>query len=474
MNLLEKWLKAESIVSSKQIQEARGAQREKGGSLGEQLIRLGFITPERYVEFFTKHTPFPMATFGMFRNVPPGITNILSADIIAHYHLFPLGVIGPRLQIAFLDPTDDVALSEVNFATGMEIEPYFANPRELFQAINTAYDLPTPSWILQTGVGEEFKAEEPTFESKFETEPIEEKFEPERPSEPKAGEESVDQLKLFEGIEGETPKPFKEPEPKKEEEVTKATEEPKPIIEEEKTEKIEKKIALVKPFPSPTSEVGGTEPVTPGAMSEEFQAISSPTTPDTTAKAPVEGSAKESQIELTPPPEPESLFTPEATTGTFDALQAKMEEVTSKEEVAEEVLGWLKKQPVSRGAIFVLQRGNIVGWRGFGPQLEGPSVGRIKISLEEPGIFSTAAETKEIYHGGILDSEVNAEFVRFLQTRPQEIYLVPSLLNERVFAMIFCEVIPGRTITPSKQLTPLAEALARGFATLIQHKKKSA
>ena len=150
-----------------------------------------------------------------------------------------------------------------------------------------------------------------------------------------------------------------------------------------------------------------------------------------------------------------------------------MEHVKSKDEVAEEVLGWLKRQKVTRGAILIIQKNLIIGWRGFGYNLEGPTAARIKLPFDEPSIFKTVADTKEFFHGPLPKNEVEENFVTFLQNRPSEIFLAPTILNDRVFGFIYAEPKSDETINPTKKILPLAKALSDGFTTLIKGKRSA-
>ena len=94
-------------------------------------------------------------------------------------------------------------------------------------------------------------------------------------------------------------------------------------------------------------------------------------------------------------------------------------------------------------------------------------------TFQEPSIFKTAADSKETYHGKIPNGEVEECLVNFLQNRPSEILLAPTVLNERVFGFILAEPTPGVNIDPAKKIQPLSEALAQGFATLIGSKRSS-
>src|SRR5512136_1811918 len=58
-NLLGWKLMAAKLITEPQLKEALERQKTKGGRLGENLIELGFITPEEFNGFLKRHPSAP-------------------------------------------------------------------------------------------------------------------------------------------------------------------------------------------------------------------------------------------------------------------------------------------------------------------------------------------------------------------------------------------------------------------------------
>lgn len=500
MSTWKKWLIKAGILNEKDADKIKALQEKGGGSYGETLLKEKVLDRNSYLKILVTETPYPLATPGLLQSVPPGITKIISPSAVEHFICYPLSASGKRLQVAFLDPTDTVAINVISNASGMEIEPFCCHPDDLFDAIQRTYKLSLPIFDEHLGkITPNLSSPKPIIPT---TENVESKSASTKPitlatlKTEKKKPSLISKLNPFrKDIKTNTVTTT----PPLVTELQEDNLDPKnPLIKEAKdeiTKKIERKITLVSPFHTQSVEPVEAEDVKKAVkrispkkaisklkeekiVKETLEAaeetpIKFPETMNTPffKHEKLEDKNKITRIEATPPPEPSTIFTPEATTDTFDALKKKMGSVKSKDEVAEEVLGWLRRQHILRGAILIIQKGVVVGWKGFGHNLEGASAARIKLRLEEPSIFKTASETKEMYHGKIPHGEVEESLVTFLQNRPSEIFLTPTILNNRVFGFILAEPAPGEKIDPTLKILPLSEALSQGFATLIGQKK---
>jgi hypothetical protein len=138
------WLTKAHLISSEQSEKLEGLEKKSGISFGELLLNEKILDSNSYLKILITESHFPLATPGMLRGVTPGISNILSSDLIKKFKCLPLGVIGKRLQVAFLDPTDIVTINEISQASGMEIEPFCCHPDDLFDAIQKTHNTATP------------------------------------------------------------------------------------------------------------------------------------------------------------------------------------------------------------------------------------------------------------------------------------------------------------------------------------------
>ena len=143
MSRLGDILVGESLVTIAQLSEALEEQRKNGGRLGSCLVRLGHISEETITAVLSKQYGVPCINLAHFET-DPDVAGLLSRDIADRYQALPLSQLGSTLTIAMVDPTNVIALDELKFITGMNIQPLVVSESQLKEAIRkqfgTSYD----------------------------------------------------------------------------------------------------------------------------------------------------------------------------------------------------------------------------------------------------------------------------------------------------------------------------------------------
>ena len=71
--------------------------------------------------------------------VDPDVANLLSQGVATKYQVLPLSRMGSTLTIAMVDPTNVIALDELKFITGMNIQPLVACESQLKEAVKKQF-----------------------------------------------------------------------------------------------------------------------------------------------------------------------------------------------------------------------------------------------------------------------------------------------------------------------------------------------
>ena len=128
----------EKRITPEQLQEALNYQRQNGGKLGFNLIKLGYVKDEEITALLSKQYGVPSIALGQFE-IDPGVIKLVPAETAQKYQIVPLSRSGATLTIAMTDPTNVFAMDDIKFMTGYNVEPVVASETAVIEAIQTYY-----------------------------------------------------------------------------------------------------------------------------------------------------------------------------------------------------------------------------------------------------------------------------------------------------------------------------------------------
>src|SRR5258705_9243584 len=137
----------EKRITPEQLQEALNYQRQNGGKLGYNLIKLGYVKDEEITALLSKQYGVPSIALREFE-VDPWVVKLVPAETAQKYQIVPLARSGATLTIAMTDPTNVFAMDDIKFMTGYNVEPVVASETAVVEAIERYYGakpLITPS-----------------------------------------------------------------------------------------------------------------------------------------------------------------------------------------------------------------------------------------------------------------------------------------------------------------------------------------
>jgi type IV pilus assembly protein PilB len=129
---------ASSIISEDQLKKALNAQKQEGGRLGTNLIRLGFITEDKLVAFLSKQYGVPAINLSEYK-IDTVILKLIPADMAKKYLIMPVARIGATLTVAMADPSNVFAIDDVKFMTGYNVEVVVSSETGIIGAIGNYY-----------------------------------------------------------------------------------------------------------------------------------------------------------------------------------------------------------------------------------------------------------------------------------------------------------------------------------------------
>jgi len=134
----------EHYITAHQLQEALVYQKDHGGRLGPNLVKLGFIKDEEILTLLSRL--YGVASINLDRyDVRPEVLKLVPGETATRYRVIPLAKTGAKLTIATTDPANVMALDDIKFLTGYdELEPVLASDAAMAEAIAKYYPPGTP------------------------------------------------------------------------------------------------------------------------------------------------------------------------------------------------------------------------------------------------------------------------------------------------------------------------------------------
>ncbi len=114
------------LVTPDQLTQAIEQQKAGGGFVGSYLVRLGFISDEDLVHTISKQYGVPIVELGSY-TLDVNLNQLIPHNLAIKHNLVPLVQKENTLTIAMVDPSNIVALNDVKFITGLDIQVMVAS-----------------------------------------------------------------------------------------------------------------------------------------------------------------------------------------------------------------------------------------------------------------------------------------------------------------------------------------------------------
>ena len=128
----------ENLISPQQLQEALTYQKQHGGKLGYNLVKLGFVKDEEIAGLLSRQYGVPAINLARFE-IDPTVIKLVPAETAQKYQILPLSRAGANLTIAMVDPTNVFAMDDIKFMTGYNVEPVVASETAIMDSIDKYY-----------------------------------------------------------------------------------------------------------------------------------------------------------------------------------------------------------------------------------------------------------------------------------------------------------------------------------------------
>jgi type IV pilus assembly protein PilB len=141
----------ENLLSPQQLREALDYQREHGGRLGYNLVKLGLVSDDMITAVLSRQYGVPSVNLELF-DIEDTVIRLIPQEVAQKYSVLPLSRVGATLTLAMVDPTNVFAMDDIKFMTGLNIEPVVVSEASVHEAIAKYYDMSRE--IELAGVGD--------------------------------------------------------------------------------------------------------------------------------------------------------------------------------------------------------------------------------------------------------------------------------------------------------------------------------
>ena len=128
----------EKLLTVQQLREAIDFQRQNGGRLGLNLVKLGLVSDDMITSVLSRQYGIPSVNLELF-DVEPSVIRLIPREVADKYSVLPLSRVGATLTLAMVDPTNVFALDDIKFMTGLNIEPVVVSEMSVLAAITNYY-----------------------------------------------------------------------------------------------------------------------------------------------------------------------------------------------------------------------------------------------------------------------------------------------------------------------------------------------
>ena len=128
----------ENLISPQHLREALDYQREHGGRLGFNLVKLGLVSDDMITAVLSRQYGIPSVNLELFQ-IDEQVLHLIPQEVAQKYSVLPLSRVGASLTLAMVDPTNVFAMDDVKFMTGLNVEPVVVAEASIQQAISKYY-----------------------------------------------------------------------------------------------------------------------------------------------------------------------------------------------------------------------------------------------------------------------------------------------------------------------------------------------
>jgi type IV pilus assembly protein PilB len=127
------------LISNEQLDKAAEANKAGGGFIGTHLVKLGFISEDDLVQVVSKQYGVPVVQLSDYQ-IEETVLQLIPHNLAIKHGVLPIVQKDSTLTVAMVDPSNMVALDDIKFITGLDIQIMVAPESNLKQSQEKYYE----------------------------------------------------------------------------------------------------------------------------------------------------------------------------------------------------------------------------------------------------------------------------------------------------------------------------------------------
>ncbi|MBN8550020.1 MAG: type IV-A pilus assembly ATPase PilB [Deltaproteobacteria bacterium] len=127
------------IITPEQLAQASEVHKNSGGFIGTHLIKLGFISEADMVQLISQQYGVQIVQLNEY-SIEDTTLQLIPHNLAMKHGLIPLVKKDSTLTVAMMDPSNIVALNDIKFITGLDIQVVLAGETDLKQTQEKIYE----------------------------------------------------------------------------------------------------------------------------------------------------------------------------------------------------------------------------------------------------------------------------------------------------------------------------------------------
>ncbi len=128
----------EGLITEAQLQRAMELQQSNGGTLGQVLASLNFLSEQQFLDFFAKQLKVPFFDLKNYV-VNSKLCHALPEFLARLYHALIIEKQTDHYLVAMVDPSNVLAIDQFNQVLDLPIRPVLVNEQDLNRVLDIAY-----------------------------------------------------------------------------------------------------------------------------------------------------------------------------------------------------------------------------------------------------------------------------------------------------------------------------------------------
>lgn len=129
-----------NYITQKQLEEAIEYQQKNNVRLGEALVELNYVQPDDLIQVLEFQLGVPHVKLSNYV-FNPQMATYIPEHIARRHNVIALELKGDKLLVAMSDPSNVVAIDDIEITSGLKVEPRIATSQEISKAITQLYTL---------------------------------------------------------------------------------------------------------------------------------------------------------------------------------------------------------------------------------------------------------------------------------------------------------------------------------------------